>query len=200
MTMEGMGRLSIKGRSGITIIRNGEENIAQNIKGLAQWPSVLNGEILEVRLILEVPAAKIAARIRSDADLQQMERCLAALSAIDHRDEQDYARGDEWDFLLHQTIMRATGNELLLRLYEGVTSLMRESTRRYRGMFFNRIDGWAENTFREHARIVEAIRAQTPKEAGEAMQLHLCRISKGHQFFGIPQHEITCDVFCQEVS
>ena len=161
---------------------------------------MLNGEILEVRLILEVPAAKIAARIRSDADLQQMERCLAALSAIDHRDEQDYARGDEWDFLLHQTIMRATGNELLLRLYEGVTALMRESTRRYRGMFFNRIDGWAENTFREHARIVEAIRAQTPKEAGEAMQLHLCRISKGHQFFGIPQHEITCDVFCQEVS
>ncbi len=200
MTMEGMGRLSIEGRSGIAIIRNGEENIAQNIKGLAQWPSVLNGEILEVRLILEVPAAKIAARIRSDADLEQMDRCLAALSAIDHRDEQDYARGDEWDFLLHQTIMRATGNELLLRLYEGVTALMREFTRRYRGMLFNRIEGWAENVFQEHVRIVEAIRAQTPKEAGEAMRLHLCRVSKVHRFFGAPQNDSIRDVFCQEIS
>lgn len=198
MTMEGMGCLSIEGRSGITIIRNGEEKVAQNIRGMAQWPSVLNGEILEVRLIMEVPAAKIAAGIRSDADLEQMDRCLAALSTIDHCDEQDYARGDEWDFLLHQTIMRSTGNALLLRLYEGVTALMREATRRYRGIFFNRIDGWAENTFQEHTLIVESIRAQNPEEAGDAMRVHLCRIAKGYQFFGISQRKTTCDVFCQE--
>ena len=84
MTMEGMGRLSIEGRSGITIIRNGEEKVAQNISGMVQWPSVLNGEILEVRLILEIPAAKIAARVRNDVDLEQIDTTLevAALCAV----------------------------------------------------------------------------------------------------------------------
>jgi len=200
MTMEGMGCLSIEGRSGITIIRNGEEKVAQNISGMVQWPSILNGEILEVRLILEIPAAKIAARVRNDVDLEQMDRCLSALSNVDYCDEKNYARGDEWDFLLHQAIIRTTGNGLLLRVYEGVASLMRDFTRRYRGMLFNHVDGWAQNAFREHKMIVEAIRAQNSEEAGEAMRVHLCRISKGYQFFGISQHKTTCDVFCQENS
>ena len=200
MTMEGMGRISIEGRSGITIVRNGEEKVGQGIERLAQWPSVLSGEILEVRLILEVPAARIAARARSEADLEQMDRCLAALSTFDHRDEKDYARGDEWDFLLHQTIMRAAGNELLLRVYEGVASLMRDFTRRYRGVLFNRIAGWAKRAFQEHTLLVEAIRAQNPEGAGQAMQQHLCRISRGHEFFGSYSPDSARDVFCGEIS
>ena len=83
---------------------------------------VIEREILEVRLILEIPAAKIAARVRNDVDLEQMDRCLSALSNVDYCDEKNYARGDEWNFLLHQAIMRTTGNGLLLRVYEGVAS------------------------------------------------------------------------------
>lgn len=200
MTMEGMGRISIEGRSGITIVRNGEEKIGQGIERLAQWPSVLSGEILEVRLILEVPAARFAAKARSEADLEQMDRCLAALSAFDHRDEKDYARGDEWDFLLHQTIMRAAGNELLLRVYEGVASLMRDFTRRYRGVLFNRIAGWAEMAFREHTQLVEAIRARNPEEAGETMHRHLCRTLKINRFVNDPPDRSARDAFCGEIS
>lgn len=196
MTMEGMGRLSIEGRSGILILRNGEEKIGQGIGRLAQWPSVLNDEILELRLILEVPAAEIAARVRNDADLEQMDQCLAALAAVDQLDEKDYARGDEWDFLLHQTIIRTTRNELLLRVYEGLASLMRDFTRRYRGIFFNRIEGWAESVFREHVRIVESIRRQDRKESGEAMRAHLCRLFNERRFWGdlreSPPHSTLC--------
>ena len=108
MTMVGMGRISIEGRSGISIVRNGEEKVAQNLEGVAQWPSVLSSEILEVRLILEIPAAKIAALVRNDVDLEQMDRCLSVLSNINYCNEKNYARGDEWDFLLHQTIVRTT--------------------------------------------------------------------------------------------
>lgn len=197
MTMVGMGRISIEGRSGISIVRNGEEKVAQNLEGVAQWPSVLGSEILEVRLILEIPAAKIAALVRNDMDLEQMDRCLSALSNIDYCDEKNYARGDEWDFLLHQTIMRTTRNELLLRVYEGVASLMRDFTRRYRGMLFNRVDGWAQNAFREHAMIVEAIRAQNSEEAGEVMRQHLCRTLKIRRFFNESPSELARDIFCQ---
>ena len=198
MTMEGMGRLSIEGRSGILILRNGEEKIGQGIRRLAQWPSVLNNEILELRLILEVPAAEIAARVRNDADLEQMDQCLAALAAIDQLDEKDYAQGDEWDFLLHQTIIRTTRNELLLRVYEGLASLMRDFTRRYRGILFNRIEGWAESVFGEHVRIVEAIRRQNQEESGEAMRAHLCRLFNERRFWGDLQEIPSRGALCRD--
>ena len=65
-------------------------------------------------------------------------------------------------------------------------------------MLFNRVDGWAQNAFREHTMIVEAIRAQNSEEAGEAMRQHLCRTLKIRRFFNESPSELARDIFCQE--
>ena len=174
LTMEGMGYLNIAGREGIYITDNGARDVTSGMASLSQWPTAMSGNTLEVRLILEVPAAEIAARNRTGRDLERMEECLRVLSGLDRKDDSDYQQGDYWDSMLHETIIRATRNELLIRIYEGLLSLMKSFTERHRAVLFREIPGWAEQAFREHERIVEAIRARRSKSAGEAMRDHLC--------------------------
>ena len=195
LTMEGMGQINISGRDGIYILQNGLEGVTHSINTLSLWPSVMNNDILEVRVILEVPAAEIAAKNRTDDDLERMEECLRILAGLDKNNEADYAEGNRWDCMLHETIMRSTKNELLIRIYEGLLSLMRDFTERHRTMLFNKIPGWAGRAFQEHERLVSAIRERTPKTAGETMRVHLCRALKGRGFLdgdNAPFEEFAC--------
>lgn len=180
LTMEGMGHITVAGRDGIYISDNGIRDMARGMDRLSQWPAAMNGEILDVRIILEVPAAELAAQNRTEADIERMEECLRILTGLDRNNEAHYEQGDHWDSMLHETIMRAARNELLIRIYEGLLALMKDFTQRYRAMLFNEIPGWAEQAFHEHERIVRAIREQRPQVAGEAMREHLCLACKLH--------------------
>ena len=189
LTMEGMGYLNIAGRDGIYITDNGTREVTHGMVSLSQWPTAMNNDTLEVRIILEVPAAEIASQNRTASDLERMEECLKTLSNLDRNDESNYQQGDYWDSMLHETIIRATRNELLIRIYEGLLSLMKSFTERHRAMLFNEIPGWAEQAFQEHERIVGAIRDRRSKAAGEAMREHLCLACRlnGREFSAIPR-------------
>lgn len=197
LTMEGMGHIAIAGRDGIYITDNGMRNVTHGMNRLSQWPPDMNSDILEIRVILEVPAAEIAAQNRTDADVERMEECLKILAGLDRNDETHYEPGDHWDSMLHETIVRSTRNELLIRIYEGLLSLMKDFTQRYRAMLFNSIPGWPEQAFHEHERIVRAIREQQSGPAGEAMREHLCLAGRlnGLELSNIPR--LSTSICCQ---
>ncbi len=198
LTMEGMGYIAITSRDGIYITDNGMRNITHGMNGLSQWPPDMNSDILEIRVILEVPAAEIAAQNRTDADVERMEECLKILAGLDRNDETHYEQGDHWDSMLHETIVRAARNELLIRIYEGLQSLMRDFTQRYRAMLFNNIPGWPEQAFHEHECIVRAIRERQSGPAGEAMRKHLCLACRlnGLEFSSVPR--LSTSVCCKQ--
>ncbi|HEX3650650.1 MAG TPA: FCD domain-containing protein [Pseudonocardiaceae bacterium] len=82
-------------------------------------------EVRQVRLLLEVEAARLAATNRTDADLATLAATLA---------ERDQAVADErWaeavdaDARFHREVVSCAGNSLLTELYLGMTEVIRAS-------------------------------------------------------------------------
>ncbi len=82
-------------------------------------------EVRQVRRVLEVEAARLAATHRTDDDVRILVAALAA------RDEA--VAGERWDdsvdadATFHREVVRCSGNALLTELYQGLTEVVRAS-------------------------------------------------------------------------
>lgn len=116
-------------------------------------------DFFEFRRIFEPQAAALAAQRRSGADLERMRRALAAMGAA--------RSGEDWiapDLQFHQTILEATGNDLLMslgHLLEPVLSKSFSLMTTDRG----RLDTW----FSRHETVYLAIEAEDPDKASRVM-------------------------------
>jgi GntR family transcriptional repressor for pyruvate dehydrogenase complex len=123
--------------------------------------------LMEVRFILELHAAKLAATRRSDAE-------LAALKQSHEDFRRQVERGSsalEEDLLFHLKIAECSRNSVLRSLIGLITpdvvTLSRErNTCR---------DGRSQAAVSEHALVLGAIAARDPNAAAEAMQTHMQR-------------------------
>ncbi|RDI94798.1 GntR family transcriptional regulator [Meiothermus sp. QL-1] len=123
-------------------------------------------EILEARAALEALAASHAA---CKATAEQIE----ALWAIHRQMEERHRQGDllgmsELNSLLHRTIVEISGHQTAARLIE---SLRAQGVRHQFHTIL--VPGRPQQSLQEHRRIIEAVAAHQPKEAAEAMKLHL---------------------------
>lgn len=82
-------------------------------------------QVLDVRSILDVAAASWAASRRTAADVRGMRRALAARHKAHERD--DRAAYVTADVHLHRSIAQASGNALLLRLYDAFIDVVTEA-------------------------------------------------------------------------
>lgn len=131
--------------------------------------------VLELRMGVEVEAAGLAARRRSEDDLV---RIRDRLEAIDRALSADGA-GSREDFSFHRAIAAATGNANFTRLFDAFGAAM--MPRQWAS--FDRMDATArEKHFArmrdEHGAILAAIDAQDPAAAQRAMRRHLTRSYK----------------------
>ena len=131
-------------------------------------------EYLECRRILEVEAAGLAAERATPAALEWLARAYdrMRLTAEGARDnpagEQLY---HEADVAFHRAVVSAAGNPVLGRMTEPIhraLSTTLGALARPRMRF--------ERGLPEHERILEAIRAQEPAEARQAMRAHLLTV------------------------
>lgn len=120
--------------------------------------------LLEVREVLEVGAARLAAPKVTDEALGELEELVtAAAKVIGHP-----GRFAKLDFDLHSTIVEATGNPIYLSLYESVADLSLEIGRLTGSMVAVR-----RRVHRDHLAIVAALRQRDPERAAQAMYAHL---------------------------
>jgi DNA-binding FadR family transcriptional regulator len=122
-------------------------------------------ELLELRRMVELEAAALAARRATDDDLQSMQGYLGMMDA----ELDDFATFAQHDIAFHDAILTSTGNNLLGPLYKQLRPLI-EFGRRISAQV--RKGGRAESQ-RGHRAIYEAILAQDPVRAREAMNDHL---------------------------
>jgi DNA-binding GntR family transcriptional regulator len=123
-------------------------------------------EIFHLRLLLEVPAARIAAERSSASTLKVLERDLDRMRrAASKHDEETFMSHDR-DF--HETVLHDTGNA---RLFRVVTSL-RDATRTLGASTVDRSRS-LNDIADEHTPILEAIRAGDADAAARAMAGHV---------------------------
>lgn len=125
-------------------------------------------EILEIRSALEIKAAELAAKRRTNAQLRAMRNALAELDEAVERGED----GVREDLAFHRSIVLATGNQhfvetidFLHQLLQQAISITRRNEARNRE-YMRQVD-------QEHLALVEAIAAGDGEAARHAASLHL---------------------------
>jgi DNA-binding FadR family transcriptional regulator len=124
-------------------------------------------EVMEARLRLEPQLAFLAALKASDAEVARMRHLCDRIAESDDADGREL-----WDGALHRQIARATGNRLLLALFDVIDQIrqndswtaLRERARR---------SGAYESYLGQHTAIVDAIAARNPGGAEQAMRRHI---------------------------
>jgi len=119
-------------------------------------------DLMQVRWVLEVAIAAMAAEHATPAHLTRL-----AAAVDEMRDGTTVDRQVDADVHFHRVLAEATGNPLFPILLESLEGLLREFRRRaieVRGV---------RSGIKEHAAVLEAVRARNPQAAREAMIRHM---------------------------
>jgi GntR family transcriptional regulator, transcriptional repressor for pyruvate dehydrogenase complex len=122
-----------------------------------------SSDLTEVRLLVEVPAASMAALRRSAEQMHQLGKLQDSMKI-----EPDEKRRLDIDDQFHLAIAAATGNPILERFIGDLRAMLREQAATKTVMPERRL---AELT--EHQAILDAIARGDAQDAGSAMEAHL---------------------------
>ncbi|GAA0434069.1 L-lactate utilization/bacilysin biosynthesis transcriptional regulator LutR [Lentibacillus halophilus] len=130
-------------------------------------------ELYELRKILEVGTASLAAKVHTEEDLVSVEKALVVMKNAMGNEE--LAASADTDF--HMAIAHAAHNQLLLNLISSVSGLISETIRETRKVLLYS-ENRSEKLYMEHERIFDAIKNRKPEEAHEQMYTHLDEVNK----------------------
>lgn len=122
---------------------------------------------VEVRKIVEVQAIQLACARRTDENLSKIDSILATFE-----DSADFgARAPRYDYDFHLEILRATGNDILVRL---LTPFYIMSEQRRREFFSDHARCVVSHA--QHLKMAQAIRDRDPSTAAVLMEAHIGRV------------------------
>jgi GntR family transcriptional regulator, transcriptional repressor for pyruvate dehydrogenase complex len=124
-------------------------------------------QLFEVRKVLEVEMAGLAAERRSDEDVERMRHAIVAMDEGLGSAER-YIAGD---LEFHQAIVAATGNRIARSMMHAIRDVMRRAL-----LSIYQIPGSPERSMEQHRQILDAVVAGRPDEARARMREHLLRV------------------------
>jgi len=129
-------------------------------------------DLFELRGLLEIEAAGLAAIRRTSLDLEEMCKAIAELDGEFQFDE----RRLEADAAFHRAVGKATGNAYLYGIICYLSSRLKETTRVTSSVYDK--DDLVQVTRGEHLKILKAIEASDRTGARMAMAAHISGASK----------------------
>lgn len=162
--LESRGLVRIERGRGMVVAEPHTGPAKETFKFALRGQPGLMAHLLEVRQMLEVDAAGLAAMRRTPENLQAMRECLELMRRKPTEPE-GYV---DADVRFHDEVLRAAQNPVLLLLLEPVTELLRESRQRS----FSGREITISRTA-QHQEIYERIAAADAQGAREAMSRHL---------------------------
>ena len=162
------GVIEVRTGSGLRVAAVDASAVSESIGLYLRGGTVEYPKVHEVRRLLEVEIAGLAAERAKDADVARMRKlCGQMEAALD-----DVERASRLDLAFHRAIARATDNELYLLLLDSIGEALLEVRRR------NLQTGAAPETVKAHRAIVETIAARDAAGARTAMAQHLDHVER----------------------
>ncbi|MBV7276669.1 FadR family transcriptional regulator [Clostridiaceae bacterium UIB06] len=124
-------------------------------------------EIIEVRRVIEVGTAAMAAKRITNEELESLEILVGVYG--NSRDEEENVKIDK---KLHYEIAQASGNYLISNILNAISSLIDSFIKDARKKILVE-ERNAEILAKQHWEIYEALKNHNPKKASEAMKKHL---------------------------
>jgi GntR family transcriptional repressor for pyruvate dehydrogenase complex len=142
--------------------------VLEGMQNLLQLGTIEAGEASDVRHMLEVPAARLAAQNRTDSDIRSLERILAQLASTSVDDPMVAAM----DAQFHTTIALTSRNRVLACLIYALHTVS-EPVRN-----LGLTDEVGRQSHRQHQRVLDAIKARDPDAAELAMVDHVAYLKE----------------------
>jgi len=145
------------------------DKLSEPIGNILQLGSLSHDELIEVRAIVEIPAARLAALHRTEAHLAELDQILDRAKLIPSSDPD--VPGLHRSF--HAVVSEASGNRLLGALVTALHSVTQP---------FPVTDAPedARTSVKQHIKVVNAIRNQDALEAARAMEEHFAFLREHH--------------------
>lgn len=130
-------------------------------------------ELYEVRKIVEVGAASLAASNRTEADLKVINATLEAMKSAKEKGDIN----ESADFRFHLAIAAATHNDMLINLLGSISDIMAKTIKEARKLLLIK-EYPSDLLISEHELIYKAIKNKQPDEAHNHMLNHLVAVEQ----------------------
>jgi GntR family transcriptional repressor for pyruvate dehydrogenase complex len=163
--LKGKGMLEVRSGSGVRIVAVDESTVRESMRHFVHGSMVDYSKVDEVRRVLEVAAAGLAAERATTEDIEQIDDTVERFA----NECSDLDASVRIDLEFHRAVARATHNELFLVLHDSIGEMLIEVRRR------NLSRGRSERRLvvDMHRRIRDGIAAHDPAAAQQAMADHL---------------------------
>ncbi|WP_370640463.1 FadR/GntR family transcriptional regulator [Salipaludibacillus sp. CUR1] len=131
-------------------------------------------QLFEIRKLNETGAAALAARNRTNEDLDKLSAILEEMK----QSEGNGLVGEKADIEFHMTIIKATKNDMLYRLMKTVSDTVKESMKEARQLFLYSNVEKMNKLYDEHMLIYQAVKNKDSEAAYQAMLDHLVGVEK----------------------
>jgi len=175
VALETLGVLETKKRLGIFVREPELGQVSESLRLMPFWPEKFVPHFLEVRLIIDVNAAELAALRRTDLQLGEMKKCLDILKSICIRTKEDMRMHAHYEYLFHTLVIEAAQNPILSKIWEGLASLV-EKNNELLHEELTQDEEWAPLLASQHEAILDAIERKNPVVAACGMRNHLLEV------------------------
>jgi len=162
--------------SGMLAARQGAGVFVVATEEAADWPTLVRkaaiADVIEVRLAIEVEAARLAALRRTDDDLIRLRKAIARRNGLSTRDREAFV---DADLAFHAAIVEAAGNPVLAALFESFLVRLREALLAYMDVL-DIAPAPAQTAGAMHRAIYDAIWYQDADRAAATARDHLARM------------------------
>jgi GntR family transcriptional regulator, transcriptional repressor for pyruvate dehydrogenase complex len=163
------GVLDVRAGSGLRVAAVGPATVSESMNLYVRGGTLDFRRVHEVRRMLEVHIAGLAAERASDEDVER----LAAVHEKMEAEIEDVEAAALFDLEFHRAIARATHNELFLVVMDSIGHALLDIRRANIGR-----GGTGPLTIEEHGEILAAVRARKPERARKAMRRHLDNVER----------------------
>jgi GntR family transcriptional repressor for pyruvate dehydrogenase complex len=139
-------------------------NLSDSIGTMLATESISLNELLEARIVLEVPVAGLAAAAATEETADALDAAIARASKSEPGDKVFNSA----DAAFHETLARATGNDLLMAFMRWVLDVLQPSLVKHVGARTTK-----RSILAQHRAIAAAVRKGDVAGAEQAMRKHL---------------------------
>jgi GntR family transcriptional repressor for pyruvate dehydrogenase complex len=163
------GLVDVRPGAGTFVVREISDTVVESMGLLFQIEKGSHEALHEVREILEVEMAGIAAERATEADVERIVRAFEEMQS----NINDPAHFIEADLAFHLAIAEATHNKMFLLLLNPIIDLLQESQR-----MIVAVPEGPDRALERHRQVLNSIRRKAKAQARDAMSRHMQQIAE----------------------
>ena len=159
---------------GILVVDTSERVVARALSDMYEQNDMSLADILEVRMIIEVPAAGLAALRATPADIRKMEHCVEVMENNSRNEDVSV----QADLTVHLLLVEAAKNKALVSVTKSYQDYLYDLVHKS----CNFLDSM-ESTSHLHRNVLQSIKDRDPEKARFFMEEHLSITKKIDEFY-----------------